>query len=165
MIQHEKILFKEEQQFRESWLWSVILISLLGSLGAVIYSGYSENKISDKSFLIGLISIVLFEAIFVTLMFITALETKVTNEGIYFKWFPFRKKFSRIDKNEIELFEIRNTPALQRGFKIVPGYGKVHVVNGGKGMQFKLKSDKKIFIGTKETFLFKKAIDNLLNQV
>ena len=163
MIQREKTLFKEAQQFRESWVWSIIIVA--GSLAVVgmLIAGVENNSFTDRSFVLGFVLVIIFEILLFTLFYITKLETKITEDAVYYRWTPFMRKMKRIGKEEISTAEIRKVPFLQRGFRIVPGYGKLHVVAGGKGMQFQLKSSKKIFIGTAEPFMFKKAIDSLLN--
>jgi hypothetical protein len=160
---HEKIIFKETQQFRESWLWAIIIIAGTTAVAGMLVAGIAKNSFEETSFIWGFVAVILFEVLLFTLFYITNLETKITEEAFYYRWTPFMRKFKRIGKEEIHRTEMRKVPFLQRGFRIVPGYGKVHVVAGGKGMQFYLKSSKKVFIGTAEPFLFNKAIEKMMD--
>jgi hypothetical protein len=163
MRNREKIVFKETQQFRESWMWAIIIIVGTMAIAGMLVAGITKNSFEEANFIWGFVAVVIFEVLLYSLFYITNLETQITEEAVYYRWTPFMRKFKRIGKEEIYIAEIRKVPFLQRGFRIVPGYGKVYVVAGGKGMQFHLKSSKKIFIGTAEPFLFNKAIEKMMD--
>lgn len=158
----ERTIFKEEQQFRENWLWAIIIVAGLSIIVIMFISGLSTNAFSEKSFLLGFVGLIVIETILFTLFYITKFETQVTEKAILYRWSPYLRNFKKISKEEIEKAELKKGPSFERGFKLVPGYGKAHVVNAGKGIQLVLKSSKKIFIGTAEPFLFKRAIDNMM---
>ncbi len=158
----ERTIFKEVQQFRESWLWAIIVVAGLSGIVIMLMSGLSKNAFSEKSFLLGFVGVIVIETLMFTLFYITKFETQITEKAILYRWSPYMRNFKKIGKDEIEKAELKKAPSFERGFKLVPGYGKAHIVNGGKGMQLVLKSSKKIFFGTAEPFLFNKAIDNMM---
>jgi ribosomal protein L24E len=44
----------------------------------------------------------------------------------------------------------------------VPGYGRAHIMAPGKGIQFVLKNNKKIFLGTQKSSAFQSAVEKIM---
>ena len=66
-------------------------------------------------------------------------------------------------KDDIKQIGIRKSPAMTYGFHWVPGYGWVNNVRGKMGFQVKLKSGKKLYIGSQQVEQLKAALEKLLN--
>lgn len=158
----ERTIFKEEQQFRENWLWAIILVAGASGIVGIFISGFSTKAFDEKNFIIVFVAVILLITILFYLFYSTKLETQVTEKAILYRWLPYMRNFKKIGKDEIEKTELKKAPSFERGFKTVSGYGQAHVVNAGKGIQLVLKSSKKIFVGTAEPYLFKKAMDNMM---
>ncbi|TMI75350.1 MAG: hypothetical protein E6H09_00615 [Bacteroidetes bacterium] len=156
------ILFKEEQQFRVIWLWGLIIACMLSATGLTIGIALTD-KIQMKKAWIALLIMVPFEVLLAYGMYITKLQTVVSTEGIYYKWWPFQRSYRFIAAAEIEKAVMRNSPAMSYGCNWVPGYGRAHTTGPGKGVQFVLRSGKKIFVGTNKQNAFQLAIDKMVN--
>jgi len=156
------ILFKEEQQFRTGWLWGIIIFCVLSSLGVTLGVALKEKEKSNEAWLAVAIVIPL-EAVIFYLMYITKLQTVITTEGIYYKWWPFQRSYRFIPAMEIEEVELRKGPGFSYGSHWIPGYGRVHNTGPGNGFQMVLKNSKKIFLGTQKQNSFQQAIDKIVS--
>lgn len=89
-----EILFSETQQFRQWWLWLILLsingLFIFGVFKQVIDGKqFGENPVSNT----GLLGVTSF-TLFLTLLFMNCrLDTKIKNDGIYVRFFPFHIKF------------------------------------------------------------------------
>jgi hypothetical protein len=155
------ILFKEEQYFRVKWLWWLIILCMLSCVGITLATALIEKEKTKEAW-IALAIVIPLESIIAWMMFITKLETVLSTEGIFYKWWPFQRSFRFIPAKEIEEAELRSGPSLSYGSHWVPGYGRVHNVGPGKGFQFTLKKGKRIFIGTQKLTAFENAIDKII---
>ena len=155
-------MFKEEQYFRTKWLWGVIIFSMLLCVGILLGLAVTDKEKTKEAWL-SLAIVIPLEAIIAYLMFITKLQTVVTTEGLYYKWAPFQRSYKFIPGANIKANELRAGPALSYGYHWVPGYGKVHNVGPGKGIQFTLNNGKKIFIGTQKQSAFENAVDKMVS--
>lgn len=81
------------------------------------------------------------------------LETKINQQGIYVKFYPFHLKFKFINWNEIDRVFIREYSPITEyggwGLRIsLSGNGKAYNVSGNKGLQIVFKNGNKLLIGT-----------------
>jgi hypothetical protein len=154
-----KILFEEAQLFKVKWLWILMVLCILSSMGVIV--GIALVEKSRESWL-ALAFVVPFEALILYLFYIVKLETVITTEGIYYRWRPFQRKGWFIPKQDIETAEMRNGPVLNYGFNWVPGYGRVHNTGPGEGIQLRLKSGRKIFLGTQTPASLQTALGKIM---
>lgn len=155
-----ELLFKEEQKLKDSPVKWILIISMsLAVAGMIILSVTEAIPKNDIPIAFGLLIPVLI--ISYILIHSSRLITEISDEGIKLYWKPIKKRIVFIGKSEILNAEPRKAPPLQYGFGMWPGYGMIHNVSGRDGIQFYLRNGRKIFIGTQETFLFRKAIDKL----
>jgi hypothetical protein len=155
------ILFKESQSFRVKWLWAVIILCSLSSVGLTLGLAMAEKE-SMKEAMITFTFVIPLEALILYLFYIARLETTISTEGIYYRWRPFQRKSRFISKDEIAKAELRPVPSLNYGYHWVPGYGRAHIMAPGKGMQFVLKNGKKIFLGTQKNTALQLAIEKIM---
>jgi len=155
------IVFSEMQQFRTKWLWAVLIGCALISTGVTIATVLADetNRLQAT---ITLAIIVPLELLMIYLFYVTKLETIVTTDGVFYRWWPFLKKYSYIEKSEIELIEPGTSPALSYGYHNIPAYGSVHNTGPGKGLIFVLKNRRKIFIGTQKLSSFQSAVESII---
>ncbi len=156
------ILFKEIQYFRSKWLWVLIILILLACTGIICWSAWSEKVKSGETWIAWLVFIVVMIAM-LRLFYITRFEKIVTAGGIYYKWWPFQKSYRLLSKDEIEKTELRKTPFLIYGFHFIPGYGRVHNVSPGKGIQFTMRNGKRIFLGTQKHDEFQSVLEKIMS--
>jgi hypothetical protein len=97
-------------------------------------------------------------------MYYTRLETRVTNEGIELRWWPFMKKFKLINWHDVERFEMRKSPLWSYGYKWSLSRGTIHNLSNEVGVQLYLKNRKKVFIGTQRTTALQHAVEEGLQR-
>ena len=156
------ILFKEEQQFRTGWVWWILILSMVSSLGVMLGVALKEKEKTRDAWL-ALVIVIPLGVIIFYLMYITKLQTVITTEGIFYKWWPFQHSYRFVPAAEIEEVELRKGPCLSYGSHWIPGYGRVHNTGLGKGFQFVLKNGKKIFLGTNKQNAFQHAVDKIMS--
>ncbi|MBS1609191.1 MAG: hypothetical protein JSS70_10615 [Bacteroidetes bacterium] len=158
-----KILFTEVQYFRVKWLWILLLSIVIFSiflpllLSLVTKAGLKESVLS-------LLVTVPLEGLMLCLFYIVRLETVVSDDGVYYRWLPFFRRYKFIARNDIETAIAGNGPILSYGFHFVLGYGWVHNTGPGKGIRFNLIGGKRIFIGTKDIDSFVVAVAKMINR-
>lgn len=146
-------IFKEQQRFNQLWLILLMLISLLVPI-ALIIGTYIKNP--DQFTALEFTLIIVTTLLAPCIIFIFKLTTRIDEEGIQYKFFPFHLKFKHIKWNEIDKAYIRKYDALTEygGWGIKGGKflkkdkGTAVNVSGDIGIQLELKSGKKLLIGT-----------------
>ena len=149
MIDNEKI-FYEIQQFRQKWIWTILLIVLF-VLFLPIISGI-------VSILLGVI-LILTGFCFIWLFYSMKLITEIKGDSIHIKFSPFTTQI--IPFSEIIKYEIRQyRPIIEYG-----GWGirfnksgKAYTVSGNIGIQIQMSTGKGILIGTQQPNEFLQAM-------
>lgn len=169
-----KVLFKEEQQFRQWWnLLTVIAASVSGIIFS-IYALYQQlilgkqvgNEPAPNAVLVVLIVFLLFFLWFYTRL---KLEVWIDNQGIHFRFFPliFREKI--ISLPEIKTYEIRKYSALRDyggwGIKKSIRWGKAYNVTGNMGLQIYMNNGKKVLFGTQKPQAMIYAMNAAMSEV
>jgi len=148
-------IFKEEQRFGQLWIILLILISTLVALGVVI-GVYLKNP--DSFSVIELMLIISLTILLSRFIFFFKLITRIDEEGIHYKFFPFHLRFRVKKWNEINKAYVRTYNAFSEygGWGIKGGTfwnkskGIAINVSGDIGIQLELKNGKKILIGTQK---------------
>ncbi len=157
------MLFTETQRFRQWWL-----ILLLGAIFAnLLFGAYQQlfNNIPMGDHPVsnpGMIGLVLFICLLFALFFIIKLETRITTNAIFFRFYPFQIKFRKIQKEEISKLEIAQFRPLQdfRGWGIRMGSNVdwAYTIAGNKGLKVYNNSGKVILIGTQKSDELQRAL-------
>ena len=166
-----KVLFKEEQQFRQWWWIVLILGSIVPAMVMCIYALYQQTVMGIQ---VGnspapnavMVVTIIFLGIMLWLSFSMKLEVWIDKEGIHYRFFPMIFKNKIISKEEIKRFEIRKySPILdyggwgiKRGFK----WGKVYNVSGNIGLQLYLTNGKKVLFGTQRSQAMMYAMEEMM---
>jgi hypothetical protein len=135
-----KALYKEKQKFRQWWLWMVLIIIPMLSV-----NNLHKEEIKSYYSIITLIIPIFF--------YFLELRTYVTQDGVYYQFFPLHLKLHLIKKDNIKKIEaIKYNPigdyggwGIRRGFK-----GKAYNVYGNKGVKIYLKDGKNILFGSQD---------------
>lgn len=151
---NKEIEFKEIQKFRQWWLILILLTILFTFTYAVISQliyniPFGTNPVSNTGLIV--LAIIIFMVCAFILMI--KLETKINQQGIYVKFYPFHLKFKFINWNEIDRVFIREYSPITEyggwGLRIsLSGNGKAYNVSGNKGLQIVFKNGNKLLIGT-----------------
>jgi hypothetical protein len=156
------ILFKETQHFRLTWIWWLVVLCMASSIGVTILVSRVESQDTKMPWLVlGLI--VPLELVLLYLFYITRLETTVTSEGIFFKWWPFQRSYSWIPVRDVKQSYSRKGP-FNYGYHWTFSHGRSHSMGPGKGLQFVLNNGKKIFLGTQRLTAFHEAVEQMIRQ-
>jgi|GEM_PF-5049979 len=149
---NDKVLFTEVQQFRQGWLWALLVFSAATSilLPAVLILGGEKDKMTGLAVIAGLMFL---QACNLLMFYIVRFETIVTNKGIYYRWWPFFRKHTFISVNDIALVKPLRWKNLSWGYSRSKEYGKAHTVSGDKGLLIETKDSRRYYIGS----------DNVLN--
>lgn len=170
----KKVLFKEEQQFRQWWEILFILGTTVPLTIFFIYALYQQTvngiEIGDKPAPNWALILLIFTMI-LTLWYyyVMKLEVWIDQDGIHYRFFPviFKNKF--ISKEEILRFEIRKHNAIieygGRGIRLGVGrkWGRGYIVSGTTGLQLYLKNGKKVLFGTQRSQAIMYAMEEMMN--
>ena len=168
----EKLLFKEEQRFRQWWIWLMlgsammaIVIPLINELSAQSWNTNSEDF--ARLVLYGSVAVLFIIAVLIV-MLLSRLKTKITYDGIFITFPPLKRKSYRIKVQEIERFEIRKYRAKREyrghGFRSRRTSGQAYTISGNIGLQLYFKNGKKLLIGTQKKQAIVNAMEKLMNK-
>ena len=171
----EKILFSEEQRFRQWWLWLILLLSLsavvvpfaIGIYSQVVLDQpYGDNPMSTEGLIVtGVFSILLMGFIFL-IIGQARLKTKITNEALYVSFMPLLRKWKKYKPVEIDRFEVRTYKAKREyggyGIKRRRRSGQAFTISGNTGLQLYLNNGKKVLIGTQKKQAIEYAMRKLM---
>jgi hypothetical protein len=166
-----KILFKEEQRFRQWWFIILILISVVPAMMFTSYALIQQIRgiqVGETPAPIPVLAILtVFFPVLLWGYFAMKLETWVEQDGFHYRFYPLIWKNKVIAKEEIARFEIRTYNALLDyggwGIKgsILSRKWKAYNVSGDKGLQLYLKNGKKILFGTQKP----QALEYAMNEI
>ena len=163
-----RIHFKEEQKFRQWWIWAIILLSVGVWFYSIVVQVILGKDLGDNptsnTFLI-LIGVLPFIIIYA--FFSIKLITVVDSEGVHYRFVPWQRKVKTIQPSEIQEYRIRKYSPIREygGWGVRTGsrkYGNAYNVSGNTGMQFILKNGKKLLIGTHRPEPFRRAMEKIM---
>lgn len=167
----EKLLFKEEQRFKQTWLWITLVVSMWLPAFIVSYqlvNAWKSNS-DDKLLLLFVFIFLLIVAFGFTWLFRKMkLLVEVRSDGVWFKFPPLLYKWKSIKTEEIEKFEVRKYKPIAEygGWGIKTRWKSRSVaynVSGNIGLQIYLKNGRKILLGTQKKHAIEFAMDKLMN--
>jgi hypothetical protein len=146
------LIFKEEQSYKGTWLMYLILmleVPMIILVSMVIWNSEKDQMTS----VVGIGTFILILTLTFFLIMSIRLETRIDEEGVKFKFFPFINKWRIYRKNEIERIEvITYSPLTDFG-----GWGlkgnkttKAYSILGDQGILLDVGEKKKIMIGTQK---------------
>lgn len=146
-------MFKEIQKFRQVWLW-VLLIALFLLTLRDVFRSFLDNESAAKEISWPSVLGVLLMLIIMAFLFFFQLETRIDENGIFYRWIPFQQKFSRVEWEKIEkLAVVKYRPLAEYGgWGIRFGYrGRANNVSGNMGLEiFIIGKKKTLLIGTQK---------------
>ena len=159
-------VFSERQQFRQWWLWLIILGVGISPVIITLNDsklGYKGHTTSD--IMLG----ALIPAIIIVLFLIMQLRTRIDATGIYYRFFPIHFQVLCIDWADVEKAYVRKySPLLDYGgwgIRLgLGGKGKAYNVSGNMGLQIELKTGKKILIGSNKTEELQAVLEQLVKE-
>ena len=168
MEQTTRAQFREEQRFRQGWIWASILAGTALAVGLFGYGMYQQfvlgepwgdRPMSDTGLTVVGPLVILMMLGFLWLFWTLTLITEVREDGVHIRYKPMRKKFIAFD--EIESCEARTYSAIREyggwGIKFGPS-GKAYNVSGNEGVQLRLKNGSRLLIGSQNANVLADAI-------
>ncbi len=158
-------VFKEEQRFTQLWIIILLAISVLVPVVIIIIQFLQDKgSFSTTEFILVISLTVLLPLV----IFLFKLYTKIDEQGVHYKFFPFHLKLRTIAWQEISKAYVRRYDAISEygGWGLKGGAfwrkskGIAINVSGDIGIQLELKNGKKILIGTKLEDQAKQAINH-----
>ncbi len=168
-----KVLFKEEQQFRQWWWIVMILGTIVPAMVMCIYALYQQTvrgiQVGDSPAPNGiLIGTFFFLCVALWVYFSLKLEVWIDHDGIHYCFFPMIMKNKFISKEQIQRFEIRKySPIIDYGgWGIRRSFGRkwqrAFNVSGNIGLQLYLTDGKKVLFGTQRSQAIMYAMDEMM---
>ncbi len=152
------LLFKEQQKFRQWWLWA-LLLPLLAITGL---SSFFALKASVNNWPVLFLLLPLF--CFTLAFYWLRLDTEIRDDGIYVRFFPMQKQFRSYRWSDIDQLFIRHyQPLKEYGGWGIRGLDKNRALNvsGTHGLQLVLWDGKRLLIGTQQPEHLKGIIASL----
>lgn len=141
--------FQEVQHFRQSWLWYLLVSSsIISMIPLIVFTASGELPLAEGLGALGLVTVLML--LNVAAFYYTRLETKISSEGISFRWWPFFRKPSVLRWEEIDHVAMAQYKAFKVGYTVDKNLGKVHSVSGPHGFQVVLTNGKKYFFSTQK---------------
>lgn len=153
-----KILFKEEQQFRQWWIWLIIIgLFVLILAGTFVGLNNGERRNPKYERLIFILSL-LAPLVNLLVFYILRLETVITDEGVYYRWAPFRKTWKAIRWSELHRIRVKERRYKGLGDNYQLGYGYTHQVAGPYGVEMEITGTR-VWLGTQRLDAFLYALE------
>jgi hypothetical protein len=133
-----KILFSEQQKFRQTWLWVLIIMAL--SIPVVIFIirlikplgqgvPFENNPASNKEWIAESLVFLVCTVITILLCIIMRLETTITTEGVSVRFYPIHRSFRNYRWEDISVSIVRKYSPLKE-------FGGWGIRFGGWGIRF-----------------------------
>lgn len=155
-----RIQYEEVQQFRQPWLWYLLITSSLTGVLPVIVVAFADNDTSVREAVLVIAIVLGITLLNLAAFYYVRLEVRFSDEGIHYRWWPFFRAFSLLRWKDIDHVSIQKYTPFKFGFSISKKYGRVHNVDGNMGYQVILQNGKKYFFGTQKRL----AVENVLQQ-
>jgi len=149
-----KILFNENQKFSQWWLWLILL-----SFPVFALYPFEVNNLNFNYIVVSIAILVFF--------YFLELRVFITEEGLYYQFFPIHIKKHVIKFTEIKKIEaVKYKPIIDYGgWGIKHGFnGKAYNVSGNFGVKIYLLNGKNILFGSRKHKKFEKVLMNAMKQ-
>jgi hypothetical protein len=149
---HNKTLFTETQKFRQWWLWLIILctnVLIILIIWFTVIKGGAGKELSNVELVLVL---AIGPLLSIAFLILPKLETRIQEDGIYVRFFPFHLSFRHYSWNDISQAYVRKYSPLGEyggwGIRFGFGNGKAFNVSGNMGLQIHFNNERKLLIGT-----------------
>ncbi len=166
----DTVLFREEQRFRQPWLWGLVGGMTAATLVPVAWGTvqqlvlrrpWGNRPMSDAGLLALCVGIVVFDAAVVWLVAAARLTTVVVRDGLRLRFRPFHRRWHTFAAGDIEAAEATDyRPILDYGgWGIRFGRrGKAYNVSGHRGVQLRLRGGHRLLVGSQRADALAAAI-------
>ncbi len=159
-----ELIFEEKQKIRQKWLIGIVFFSSFVMIAVFGYGIYQQiilgipfgNKPASDTFLLLVGGLILLVSVGIPVLLLKAvLETKIYDDGIYFRYVPFIMKYRKINMLSVQSYEIKKYRPIRDfgGWGIrfsFKGKNIVYNVSGDMGLELVLQTGKIIILGTQK---------------
>lgn len=165
VTEKNNIIFHEEQQFRQTWVWIILILSTISLWYIAIQELIFNNAVGSGdmskemmfAFWLG------FGILFPFFFYKLKLTTQVRQDGLYIKFAPIYLSFKKIKLDNLKKHYVRSYDPIREygGWGIKYGkMGKVYNVSGDRGVQLEFTEKKGLLIGSQKS----EQLDNAIKQ-
>ena len=166
-----KVLFTESQNFRQLWIWLLLILSaLLGAVGIeVAYNSVPAEKLGNFFWVQVLVVVVAF-SLPILLLYVCRLTTSITEHEVTLNFFPFHAFGGpkRIPLADISKAYAREYSPIGEfggwGIRWVGRGKRAYNVSGNRGVTLELKDNSTILIGSQRSDELEACLKQLLEQ-
>ena len=173
-----RIIFKEDQHFRNTWLMYLLLGVSVLTIALFTYAmiqqlGFGEQwgdePLSDAGLIILSSTMILFLLLINAILLWAKLEIQIKENSLYYRFIPFSPAWKYIYKDEIKHFLIYETRGVFKIFRH-GGYGYHYnfftksvsmIMPGNKIIRIETIKGRKVFIGTNKLDEFAHSLKEL----
>jgi Family of unknown function (DUF6141) len=164
------VVFREQQQFRQPWIWIVfacVTLPILALLGfglhqqLVLGRPFGNQPLGDGGLIALCAAVIVLHTLVIALFWYARLDVEVTRDDIAIRFRPFHLRPRRIRLRDITDARARQYSAIGEygGWGIRMGMkGWAYNVSGDHGVQLTLASGKRILIGSQRSEELEAAI-------
>jgi len=164
------VVYREQQRFRQPWLWVLFTcttLPILALLGyglyqqLVLHQPFGNNPVGDRWLVVIVAAVVLIHSGVIALFWFARLDVEVTQADIAIRFRPFHIRPRRIPLRDITDARARQYSAIGEygGWGIRLGMrGWAYNVSGDHGVQLTLASGKRILVGSQRSEELEAAI-------
>ena len=155
-------VFLEVQRFNQ-WWFRLIVLFVFAIIAGTLAKSYPNIESDPVAFWIVLGSSIFTIALLGAMVFLLKLETKIDEQGIHFRFWPFKLK--RLPWTDIQKCYVRKySPIIEYGgwgyrSQFFSKKGSALNVKGNIGIQIVFKSGKQLLIGTQKEEDAKKVLE------
>lgn len=163
-------IFVEEQKFNQLIVFIIFSIVFI-TIGITTHYNWPVNSTANFSETIAALSGLIFVTLLAILFLFMKLKTRVDELGIHYQFFPFHLSFKTIPWELISTCYLRKYNAISEfggwgmKFSLFGRSGKSFTTKGNIGLQLKLKSGKKILIGTQKKEDLQRSLDKYKGKI
>lgn len=154
--------FEEEQLLRQSWVLLLVAGVLAIAVAAnihVLRNAIHQRTPTPQWLLWAGIATPMIPLFF---LYFARLETVITDDGVYFRWRPLRKKYKVIPFSSLHKVKVTERVPTKLGGSYALGYGWIHQVRGRQGVEME-NGGERLWLGTQRLQPFLYALEKASN--
>ena len=162
-----KILFAENQKFKQWWLWLILLglngVFIFGMVNQLYYNKpFGDKPTNDSGLITGFVIVLLLTILF----YFFKLQTLIKTDGIYVRFFPIYIAYKKYSWYTLIKSYVRKYSPIGEygGWGIRFGFyksGNALNISGNYGLQLEILNKTKLLIGTNKPEELKEVLIKL----
>jgi len=167
-----KPLFEEKQRYTQWWLWLIIVSAAVIVTGVFMNAVYvqlvtgnpwGDKPLSDDALIVYALFMISCMIIMLLMFFNSVLEITVDRSGVSYRYFPLIRSWRRIDRENIQAYELKKYYLQGYGIKRDLRGNKTINVKGNTGVELVMFDGIKLVLGTQKPDEFLNALKKMKN--